>query len=350
VIGFLGMIVAGLPFIAAGLPFRLVFPEDRFTLSFLPFIGIFWAGLIGLIPDKSNRFLIYGFVLMLAFNFQFQMMSTYRGDWKIQKNFAWQLAWRAPKLGPGTNLLSEDHDTFLFNDDEAFTPILNWMYVPAKTAQPYSYHYSFISLRMAENLPQALETVDPVNSKMLVIRYSPPACLHIFDPKYDNTVIGLSDRIDISALSKQKLPVVSQWITRAMPLSNPSQTLAGDYPATPPSLFGPEPEHGWCYFYLKADLARQIGAWDEVVMLGDEALIAKKLRPDDNYEFMPFIEGYARQGRLKDARLLTRQVAESDPFLRPALCSVWQRIAEASPDATDDFNAIRRELQVCPAN
>ena len=42
-------------------------------------------------------------------------------------------------------------------------------------------------------------------------------------------------------------------------------------PSPPPMLFGPEPPHTWCYYFQKADLARQRGDWDEVARLGDEA-------------------------------------------------------------------------------
>jgi hypothetical protein len=107
---------------------------------------------------------------------------------------------------------------------------------------------------------------------------------------------------------------------------------------------GPEPAHDWCYFYLKADLARQQGDWAKVAELGDEAA-AQGLVPDDGYEYLPFIEGYARQGRLKEARLLTRQAALDNDLLRPALCGAWERLVDAAPQSAADM---RQELAVCP--
>jgi hypothetical protein len=32
-----------------------------------------------------------------------------------------------------------------------------------------------------------------------------------------------------------------------------------------------EPEHGWCYFFESAELARSNGDWERVVGLGDKA-------------------------------------------------------------------------------
>ena len=46
-------------------------------------------------------------------------------------------------------------------------------------------------------------------------------------------------------------------------------------PAPP---FATEPGHTWCYFYEKAELARQIQDWDQIVALGSEAA-EKELRP-----------------------------------------------------------------------
>ena len=62
---------------------------------------------------------------------------------------------------------------------------------------------------------------------------------------------------------------------------------------TPPTIpFGEEPAHGWCFYYQKASLARQVGDWNEVLRLGEEAN-SRGLIANDQIEWMPFLQAYA---------------------------------------------------------
>lgn len=340
-VGLGGMLIAGLPFFAAGLIVRVVFPEDRFTLAYMPLVGMFIAGLLWLIRNPARRAFVAALLIGLAAGYQVQVLKQYSDDWKVQKNFAWQLAWRAPSLGNGAVILSEDADTFRYNDDEALTAILNWMYVPADTAMPAINSYSFISVRLTGDLSDDAPVGE---SPFLVTRFAPPACLHIFDPQYDDVLLSLPSPATVTALSALKLPFIPDLTRQAVSLSNPALTTGGVFPAAVPDFLGPEPVRGWCYTYLMADLARQRGDWETVARLGDEAFAVPML-PDDPYEYLPFIEAYARLGRIKDARVLTRQVAEAMPLLRPALCAVWGRVPGLSPDTVQEM---RQQLQICP--
>ena len=92
-------------------------------------------------------------------------------------------------------------------------------------------------------------------------------------------------------------------------------------------MIGAEPQHGWCYFFEKADLARQLEDWAEVTRLGDQAQAAG-FQPDtpganSPYEWLPFIEGLGRSGRWQEAADLTRQADVVDPAYRAMLCEVW---------------------------
>lgn len=336
-----GMLLAGLPFFAAGLIIRVTFPEDRFTLAYMPLVGILLAGLLWLIRNEGQRALAAGLLVALAAGYQVQVLKGYSDDWKVQKNFAWQLAWRVPGLANGAVMVSEDADTFRYNDDEALTALLNWMYVPANTALPAFNSYSFVSVRLtgefSENTPVG-------ESPFLVTRFAPPACLHIFDLQYDEVLLSLPNPTTVTALSSLELPFVPDLTRQAVPLSNLALTDAGVFSPNVPDFLGPEPAHGWCYTYLKADLARQQGDWAQVARLGDEAFAIPML-PDDPYEYLPFIEAYARLGRIKDARVLTRQVAEAMPLLRPALCALWNRVPGISPDTLQEM---RQQLHTCP--
>ena len=99
----------------------------------------------------------------------------------------------------------------------------------------------------------------------------------------------------------------------------------------------PNRPHNWCYYYEKADLARQAGDWNQVAHLGDEAFAAS-YRPDDLSEYLPFIEAYARLNRWNDAKQLTLSTADTMPILEPALCGLWQRVNNDSSLSAQEHN------------
>ena len=61
------------------------------------------------------------------------------------------------------------------------------------------------------------------------------------------------------------------------------------------SIFGPEPVHGWCYYFEKAELAVQRQDWPTILTLAGE-VDAKKLLPYERLEWMPFLQAYAAAG------------------------------------------------------
>ena len=79
-------------------------------------------------------------------------------------------------------------------------------------------------------------------------------------------------------------------------------------------IFGNEPEHGWCYYYQLASLARQKGDWQEVVRLGNEAA-QSGLQPTDVSEWMPFYEGYANLSMFDEANNIAAEFRMNPNFI-----------------------------------
>ena len=73
--------------------------------------------------------------------------------------------------------------------------------------------------------------------------------------------------------------------------------------ALPENIFGKEPEHGWCYYYQKAELARQKGDWSEIANIYNDVL-EKDLTSNDGTEYLVFIEGLINSGNIDSAREL----------------------------------------------
>jgi hypothetical protein len=125
-------------------------------------------------------------------------------------------------------------------------------------------------------------------------------------------------------------------LTDAISLSDPSLIVPGAPPPSLPPVLGAEPPHGWCYFYEKAELARQTGDWAAVVRLGNQAF-KLGLAPEEPYEWLPFIEADARTGQVDEAERLSLKLSKENPILNPGLCEIWGRVQAEDGDKADTF-------------
>jgi hypothetical protein len=109
-------------------------------------------------------------------------------------------------------------------------------------------------------------------------------------------------------------------------VSNPaSVVVAAAAPLPDSDIFGAEPAHTWCYYFQKADLARQSEDWDAIVELEQQAQ-AGGFVPGFGPELLPFIEAHARLGAWGEALTLSRQARAIIGEMDPLLCSTWLRL------------------------
>lgn len=333
-ISFVALLLAGLPFWLTFIPVGLAFPNDRFTLPFILGVVLFWVSLVMLIPVK--RWIKYAFlVLLVVFSAGYQLRTgfQFQRDWEQHSRFFWQMVWRIPALQENTILFSHELPLQYFSDN-SLTGGLNWIYGNPDRQDnsiPYVLYYPTIRVGLAV---KALSPDEPVNQGLLVgsfygntsqsiaIFYEPPACLRILDPEVeaDNWMVPLQVRETIH---------LTDW------------GVIKDYPQhIPPPIYDPEPDHQWCYYFQKADLARQLGNWEEVVNLAE---IAFQLgdQPNDPLERFPFIEGYAHQDQWEQAVTLSKQSAIITPVIHPALCRLWDRIERETSDSEEKSAAIQ---------
>jgi hypothetical protein len=102
---------------------------------------------------------------------------------------------------------------------------------------------------------------------------------------------------------------------------------AGSHAAVNAFVFGPEPEHGWCWYYQQASLERQRGNWTQVAALGDEAL-QLGFYPADGVEWFPFMQAYAVLGREKDLKRLS-SILGAEPYLEMQACAILSKMVQA---------------------
>ena len=317
------MLLGGAPIWATNLQIALFFPWDRFTLPMMLGVSLLMAGLIEVLPGyRWQSVVIVGALVGLAAGLHYQNALSYRKEWLLQRDFFWQLVWRAPAIQPGTVILTTDIP-FRYDTDNSLTSPLNWTYAPENQKPEFTYLLYNLESRLSAGLPE-FKSNEAINesqrllpfkgstAQALAVIYNPPACLKVIDPQYD-----------------MRLPGKPRYFREVLPFSDPDLILAGAEPAAQPPLnfFGPEPEPDWCYFFEKAELARQNGDWDMIAALGDQALgDGKKVYRNNVAELAPFIEGYARIGNWERAMQLSLEAYQTWGNMRLMLCDVWKDI------------------------
>jgi len=333
-LGFVTLLTAGAPFWATGIPLTIAFPWDRTMLPFMLGVCLVMVALLELIVHPRVQLFVFAGLVGLTLGWHLSNALVYHQEWEHMQSFYWQLAWRAPGLQPGTIIMSDQIPLYKVSDSGMTAP-LNWTYAPDAHDRNLPYNVFDLDVRLDSGfigLTQIQKGVQVTHNyrsllfnsttdKSLVFMDKLNTCLHILTPK-DSAVTGLPPKVE-----------------RTLPLSNLEDILPEpERPAKPPAVvFGDEPAHGWCYFYQKADLARQQNDWPKVAVLWKQAS-GQSLQPLDPFELLPFIEGLAYTGDINQADNLSNQVYQ-DANLRNRLCAAWNEIRIA-PGVSDRKNAI----------
>ncbi len=338
-LGVYAFLVSGWSIWVTDLHIELLFPFDRFTLITVLGTSLLAAGLVGLLTRAYlQSALLLGILVSLSVTLQFQQRLLYRQEWLSQRNFFWQLAWRVPAIRPGTTLMTSEIPFTYYTDNSLSAP-LNWIYDPDNTSRQMSYLLYDIEARLNKGLP-AIQPDIPINmfyraktfkgstSQAIVFFYDPPRCLKVLDPGIDRF-----------------LPVRPLYIKEATPLSRLDliQPGTGALPALLDQLLGPEPAHGWCYYFEKAELYNQLGNWNEAARSADQAIKLTRHFTEKNVsELIPFVEAYAHTGQWEKALQLTAQAIQIWDKTRYPLCDTWQRIAANTPPDSAQKSALTR--------
>jgi hypothetical protein len=98
----------------------------------------------------------------------------------------------------------------------------------------------------------------------------------------------------------------------------------------PQSFLGAEPQHGWCFTYQKASLARQHGDWQKVIDLYEKSL-GEGYYPSDKVEWLPLLQAYATLGKTEKLKPYVSILAES-PYIQKQACT---QLVTAAKDPSD---------------
>ena len=249
------------------------------------------------------------------------------------------MSWRAPDLKEGVLLIVQYPFDFADDVDVVNGPA-NFIYYPEKQAQtPVK---MAINAEVAQgdtvteillgkkervsNYYDAHEYYADFGNVLIVAQPSVNACLRVIDPRWPN--ISRND---------------GNWIFETAAKSRVENiVLSGPAHLPPEYLFGPEPEHDWCYYFQKADLARQAGDWEAVLRFYEEAK-SLELTPNDQIELMPFLQAFAYLGDTQKVRQIST-IVNAEAWYKLQACQVLGGMAEQGFPLQPDMSAYTDKL------
>jgi hypothetical protein len=309
-------VVAGLVFVILANR-HVVFPEfSRYGFVSAGGAVIFLVALLSWVSSKQIQLGILGLLLLSATVTHYANAVKFASLADDIRAFWWQVNWRVPNFEPGTTLVAHYPNGGIRETSFVWGPA-NQIYFPDGLTQ------TPVQTGISSMLPNQSTMIDILNRKqqysdlyylvetypdprhvLVLTQPSPLSCLQVIDgdaPEYssyeDAMFLSIGEYSDTKYINTQ-----------------------GDFPEMPEFLFGAEPEHGWCYYYQKASLARQQENWDEVIKLGLE-ISENGYRPDDLIEWMPFLQGYALSNNEESLKRLASAV-KSDKFVAHQACEI----------------------------
>ena len=315
---------------------------SRFSLAGLFGVSLLFVGFLEwLTPRTRAKITVICLLAGVAVHANLHNAKAFQDSWEKQRTFYWHLFWRAPYIPPGTAFISSG-EIFPFVGLYSTSMGISMLYPPVE--QPTHVPYWFFSY--AERLyrfPKELLSGTTLEEGLRNYSFrgnSRDAILLEFTPELDKCLQLVSPRdIDDRDLTSS--------IKALIPISNLSriqrEPLAGWTP--PGSIFGEEPEHTWCYYFEKADLAHQYGDWQEVIRLMDEAK-EQGFAPTEMKEFLPLLNAYLQTGDVESALTLSLDMKKLSDTVDDRICRMWLGATQVDQDAefTSAYEKVRERL------
>lgn len=281
-------------------------------------------------------------LLMASFSFQFREAKKYTIYWSNQQNFYWQLKWRAPGLMPKTFIVSPNTPVQRTTDYQ-IAYVINMLYAPGR-AQEASLYWWF-------NGPEALWDFNNQKYHPTKDIYADLRTIYFeSNMRFALPVLSKPARGCVQVLTDDYYkgePELSDEEMRLFALAHNGLIESQGPSMLPP--FQKEPPHTWCYYYQKAELARQNGDWEQILNLW-QALSAQGYASTYGPEYLPFIEAHARANDWISARKITIKAGQATKSARPFLCNFWlKRLQPFAPNGEflAEWNKLKDNLE-CP--
>lgn len=291
-------------------------------------------GLTRLVRSTRWRAVVLAALLGLAVGSHVHNAEIYRQDWLLQRNFYWQLHWRAPGIAPGTAVITPNRLTPL-TGEPLLGAALNMLY-PARSAAPIADLWN-LELRYSHTLDPILRGESfEINYRGHIFRSSSPGSLLMVRMAPEGGclwTLNVYDRLNLYLTDEERSVAAYSDQARIFP-----QGLAPDV-----GIFGAEPERGWCYYYQVAQLANQQGNPSAAVSAFTTAE-RNGLQPALALEWLPLVHAYAMLSEWPHALEASQRALSGGPAPSAMLCAMW---ADWQPEVPQAIYAQVQQEAAC---
>ncbi len=305
--------------------------------------SIFVVSSLSLIPSKLAKMAFLSVLLALGIGRQIVVSNNFSNVWAAQRDFYWQLYWRAPTIKANTALMF----FYAFSDymhQSSTSMAINTLY--PQTQGPEKMDYWTYDLRTSTVL-KAIEKNEPLTTEyrrlsfqaedsnsMLFLYKLQDSCVWVLSPTdISNNVIPSENRSVLAKAGDQR--IAADLVNGVLPSEE---------------TFGEEEPHSWCYYFEKADLAAQREDWEGVIGLMNKANQAN-LKPAYIREYFPLIEAYAHLDKWELAESLTLNPQAGIKNDSELMCTFWSYLGneiERSPQMAAALKAVTETLACAP--
>ncbi len=322
-----------LPVILSGRQVELYDTYKSYGLHPIAGVILFLAGMVLMFQPNFRKRILMALVIISVAT-QVLNADTWEYFWDYQRQMWWQLTWRAPDIQDDTLMMVYSPGYNPQQDYEIWGPV-NLIYNPSPAEAPaiqaevlnFDTSYSILRGDVLNNFVRDIRLHRDFKNLLLLTVSASSSCVHVID-----------GRLPVYSARE---PLLVQQVGK---YSRVDRIIdSGDAPVPPAAIFGSEPEHGWCYYYQKASLARQNGDWEEIGKLYDQVR-ELDLETSDKAEVIPFFEALVNLGRYEDARSLYNKQIKGNAEMRFPLCAALATDPGYPPEFGYDYPTIYEML------
>jgi hypothetical protein len=323
-LGLAGMIFGLLPVVMAN---RLVSFKaySHYALPASLAAVILVVGLINFLSSKKLQIILISVLIGIAALTHRGLAVKAANEQAAVRNFWWQVYWRIPKIQEGTTIAAIYPSIDYEDDTDIVWGPANFLYYPEPQPSVNEVKYKLAATRLDEDgiqnvIGEKEKVSKPYRSHFMFLNYrrvlvmSQPAaesCVHVIDERWTERSQHDTDQTALMFPHSKISYALTENESNSTPLS---------------FAFGTEPAHTWCFYYQKAELARQQGDWETVAALEAETA-SLNLAPSDPIEWMPFLQAYATLGQIEKVEQLAAHF-KNDSFHNQQLCEALNHMAE----------------------
>jgi hypothetical protein len=313
--------------------------NDRFGLAAMFGASILVVAILKMLLRTKTQFLIVSCILIgLGAGYQFRNSTSYRWSWEKQRDFVWQLKWRAPGL-ESPSAIYGNGALFQYMGSFANISAINLMYSPLNMGEFVDYWYFDL---YRKSVTSAIEKYDEIDTQNKMMKYSAnitDGLVVQFNPEKDRCLWVLSS-LD------ENNPYLEPQVKESLSASNFARIQTANGSELYQGIFGTEPAHTWCFYYQKSNLALQTGNWSDVLYYWDSAK-ENGFTSRNEIEYSPFIEAAAHLHRWDLALDLSKKAYFPAYVMHDYLCTLWNRIftdMKSDPDIAKAKSRVNDEF------